>query len=218
MTLARDLIRVWRPYGVRPHVMPTHLTSISRDNVMLCNAAFENTHHRKLHVEVGKVDAVTVIHSVMYPRPTFDVPILALDLVYVNDNASFGIVDCCPVTDDLRLPEDYQNVVRDIQATHGIQATQRTAMPEWGRAIFSNVCYMVRAPDPVVFCAYALQMARMHMEYCKEQDPSADHLRIRRNHKRFRHYQLQNRRTRTVLDKALGESLAAEYMSTVMFD
>lgn len=220
-TLARDLVRVWRTHGVYPHTMPLHLTSIvSPPRVVLQNAAFENGRHRKLHVEVGKVDAVSVVHSVMYPRPTFDVPILALDLVCIGGAPTFGIVDCCPVTDDLQLPEEYEEAVRRIQAAQDIVPVARDLMPDWGKSIFSNVCYMTRHPtiDPVAFCAYAMEMTRMHMNYCDSQDPCQDIDRVRRNHGRFCHHQLQNDRTRAVLAKALGDPVAREYMATIMFD
>jgi phycocyanobilin:ferredoxin oxidoreductase len=224
MNLPRDLIRLWRKHGVSPHPLPTQWTQIRRETCAIDNVAFENARHRKLHLELASTSTLDIVHVVMYPRPTFDVPILALDMVSVNGSPSFAIADACPVTTDLTLPPDYAAGIFEQQRRYGLVPVRRDVLPEWGRAIFSDVCYMTRGSrecDPETFAAYVLSVTAFHMAYCDALDPSPeDHPRIRACHSRFCAWQLQNTRTRAVLaTHFLGDPAAADaYMRDVMFD
>lgn len=223
---SRDLVRVIRKCSpdVSVHTLPRDFANMYKPGVQINNVAFENSLHRKLHIEAAQLGMVHVTHAVMYPRPRFDVPIVAMDLVTVGNTPTFGIVDACPVTDDLRLPEEYRKTLETLRMKYGFQAVARETMPAWGQAIFSDECVMQRKGHGVLdgnlFCSYALDVLAMHLLYCKDLEPSRDHRRIRQNHSRFCRYQLKNDRTRALLASSLGGDLALanEYMNRVMFD
>lgn len=219
----RDIIRTIRKSSpdVSPHMLPCDLANVYRPGIQIHNTAFENRIHRKLHVETASLGMVNVVHAVMYPRPQYDAPILAMDLVAVNEVPTFGIVDACPVTDELRLPREYEGPMLDLQKKYGLASVPRAAMPDWGREIFSDACIIQRAPiDSPAFRAYALDLLALHLEYCSILEPSTYHRRIRKNHSRFCRMQLKNWKTRSALASALGGDLtfANEYMNRVMFD
>lgn len=221
--VAKSLVRTIRQHcpDVSPHPLPPPLSNVYRPGVSLNNVAFENGVHRKLHVEYARIGVIDVAHAVMYPRPLFDAPILAMDLVSVGNKGSFCILDACPVTDDLSLPADYSDALNDIQRRYGMVPASRVGVPEWGAAIFSTQCVLRRqGVDVDAFLAYATACLIMHLEYCTTLRPSRDQARIRRNHARFCRMQLQNERTRSTLASALGGDvrMANEYMTKVMFD
>lgn len=223
-TFGKNIIRTVRTCSpdVSRYTLPYHLATLYRPGVLLENIAFENSVHRKLHIEEARLGMMHVVHSVMYPRPQYDAPILAFDLVTVGNTPVFGIADTCPVTDDLRLPEDYRDAITDLQTQYGFTPTPRDHMPGWGRDIFSDRCVIQRKGgiDAEAFCAYGMDLLGMHLEYCALLDPTTDYLRIRRNQSRFCRMQLKNDKTRSSLASAFGGDLALanEYMNRVMFD
>ena len=73
-----------------------------------------------------------VFHCVMFPRLTFDLPILSMDLVAVNGRVTLAIIDPCPVTPNLQLPTLYEGPVRRAVAAGPADACARAARkPAW---------------------------------------------------------------------------------------
>jgi phycocyanobilin:ferredoxin oxidoreductase len=173
-----------------------------------------------MHVEEARIHDIGVVHSVMYPRDGYDVPILALDLVSIRSMPTFAILDACPVTDDLSLPDDYARAFAQACNVHGASPVGRESMPDWGAAIFSDECVMLRgdALGAVDFVELATSVAAVHYAWSLGLAPSSDTARIRRNQARFSEHQRRNERTRGVLRAVLGAQWAEEYMRTVMFD
>jgi hypothetical protein len=65
------------------------------ENRMYCSRVF-----RKMHIEVvWRQDGIHVLHLVLYPRYTFDLPIFGMDIVVMpGGQVSLAVVDSCPVT------------------------------------------------------------------------------------------------------------------------
>jgi hypothetical protein len=223
ITLSRDIVRTIRTCApdVSPHALPTHLTNIYKPGVQLNNLAFENGIHRKLHVSTAHQSMIRIVHTTLYPRPRFDAPIVSVDFVSVGAQPTFAMVDTFPVTDDLHLPEQYQDAVVDLQSRFGVQAVHRSALPTWGKEICSDRVVMVDRPfDSNAMCEYILALCAMHLDYCAGLEASRDYRRIRMNHLRFCRGQLKNTRIRTALASSFCGDLihANEYMNKVFFD
>lgn len=193
--------------------------------LQLENRAYWGRAFRKLHIEVAsRQDGLQVFHCVMYPRVNFDLPILSMDVVANQGRVSLAIVDPCPVTPNLELPPFYEQPVRDLQARYGLESNR--GVPDWGRAIFSPLCIIVRpqsGDELGRFLKYALALTQMHVQIAKIAHPIGTAQRRRLEllhaaHRRFCERQLENDKTRRVLEVAFGAELAAAYMREVMFD
>lgn len=51
--------------------------------------------------------------------PSHDLPILALDIVLVNGRCTLAVVDACPVSANLSLPQHYMQLMAALQASGG---------------------------------------------------------------------------------------------------
>lgn len=213
--LHTKLHRAWRSRARDFVLVP--MPHIHSPTIQIKNVAFENGVYRKAHLELARIKNLDIVHSVMYPRPQFDIPILGIDLVEFEGRPMFAIADTCPLTDDLSLPPHYLELVRTLQNKHGIKPVARDEMPGWGQKIFSDMCIMTR-DVPSNFVEYAIELVDIHMVYAALLEPSPDHARIRKNLARFSMYQLRNGKTKAALAMELGLHEAETYMRTVMFD
>ena len=138
------------------------------------NRAYSSHAFRKLHLEVAvRQDGLQVVHCVMYPRPEFDLPILSMDLVANGDRITLAIVDPCPVTGNLSLPPFYAKSATDLQVKYGLESNR--TIPDWGSAIFSKLCVIVRPTTPkevASFLKYAIALTNVHVQNCRQFDVS----------------------------------------------
>jgi phycocyanobilin:ferredoxin oxidoreductase len=199
------------------------------------NRAYSSYAFRKLHMEVAvRQDGLQVVHCVMYPRPEFDLPILSMDLVTNGERVTLAIIDPCPVTGNLSLPPFYVKSVTELQIKYGLESNR--TIPDWGSAIFSKLCVIVRpsAPQEVAkFLKYTIALANFHVQLGRlavpvggavtaigetEKSTEQRKLEIKAAHARYSAKQLENDKTRKVLEKAFGSGPSEEYMTAVMFD
>jgi phycocyanobilin:ferredoxin oxidoreductase len=191
------------------------------------NRTYWSRAFRKLHIEVAvRQDGLQVFHCVMYPRLTYDLPILSMDLVANDGMVSLAIIDPCPVTPNLQLPPFYEAPVRQLQARY--QLENNRSIPPWGQAIFSPCCVIMRpqgGEDLGRFLKYALALTQLHVQVAKIAHPVTSSPGAQRRiegihaaHQRYCDKQLENDKTRRVLAAAFGEQLAEDYMRRLMFD
>lgn len=196
------------------------------------NRAYNSYAFRKMHLEVAvRQDGLQVFHCVMYPRINFDLPILSLDMVSVDGRVTLAIIDPCPVTTNLTLPQFYQQSVDQLRQKYNV-ATNR-GIPEWGNKIFSRSCVCMRPEKPAevgVFLKYAIALCDFHVQIGRlatpvsasgsetEEMAARRKKEIRSAHERYCAMQLENDKTKRVLAKSFGDSVAEEYMKVVMFD
>lgn len=223
------------PGGGRPlaHALPDPpRDDPSWPRLQVENRAYRSRAFRKLHVEVAvRQDGLQVVHCVMYPYPAVDLPILSLDMVLSGGRVTLAIIDPCPVSRDLQLPPFYARSVADLQGRYGMESNR--SVPEWGAAIFSPLCVCLRpqAPaDVAAFLKYAIALINFHVQIGRLAEPvgagggmSEDaagrkRAEIAAAHERYSARQLDNDKTRRVLEKAFGSGPAEEYMRVVMFD
>lgn len=196
------------------------------------NRVYESFCFRKLHLEVAvQQDGLQVLHCVMFPRLDFDLPILSMDIVAVKGRPTLAVVDPCPVTVHQTLPSLYESSVRSLQSKYNVESNR--VIPEWGKDIFSPLCVCMRPSSPEdvgTFIKYALALFDFHTQFARLCNPitvggqqTQDQVLSRRKeiyeaHMRYRRRQLENDKTRRVLDKAFGAALSDDYMSQFMFD
>lgn len=196
------------------------------------NRAYSSHAFRKLHLEVAvRQDGLQVVHCVMYPRLNFDLPILSIDMVASDGRITLCIIDPCPVTTNLTLPSHYLGPIHQLQDKYGV--TTNRGVPAWGEAIFSQFCVCMRptsAEELGSFLKYAVALSDFHLQMGRLAAPvgssasfSEESTRrrlaeIRACHERFASKQLENDKTRRVLESKLGSRLTEDYMTTVMFD
>jgi hypothetical protein len=183
------------------------------------NYVFESSVFRKLHLEIGVSKSGTeIIHAVMHPRPTRDIPILSIDAIKVAGKPRMAIADPCPVTSDLSLPLGYAANVKKLQHLHGIQSSREP--PAWGKAIFSDCLVLTNGENPEAFWAYVDDLITFHLQRAErwtEAECDFDGNEVVGAHSRYRVCQLQNTRTRGMLVSIFGGSHedADEYMRYV---
>lgn len=187
------------------------------------NRAYRSRVFRKMHLEVAyRQDGLEVLHMVAYPHPQFDVPILSLDIVGVNDQVSLAIVDVCPVTLDRSIPPLWMKGVQELQNVYKVKSNRE--LPEWGEHIVSPCCLCLRpgdADEVLRFIKYAVALNLMHVNLARlaTSVTNRDKLEeIYSAHRRYVDKQLENDKTLRVLEKSFGVESSEEYMTTVMFD
>lgn len=187
------------------------------------NRVYESYCFRKLHIEVAiQQDGLQVLHCVMYPRNTFDLPILSLDFVAYKGRPTFAIADPCPVTKNLQLPPQYANSVRALQKKYNVVTNSK--VPEWGKSIFSECCVQVRpesSEDVGNFIKYLLALSHFHVQFARLATPVKtieQKKEIYEAHARYSTMQRANDKTLSILQKRFGVQRAQDYMSKMMFD
>ena len=170
---------------------------------------------RKVHIEHATCAGdLEIVHHVAYPHTTHDIPILGIDMISKKGYPTMAIADISGAS-----PWSLTDAVYRTQRHHSMHIYKRRDLPDWGKPIFSASCVFLDAPNPLVFQLYVKDLLEVYLQYAATQHPS--HLnRAKRTHEQHLYctHQLQNDRTRTVLQKAFGSELADGYMREVMFD
>lgn len=219
-TLSRGLRAAWlRTSSTSPVAIPSKFAGMRSPMLEIRNEIFQNDTFRKMHLEIAAGPEVGILHSVVFPRHEYDLPILGIDIVTLRGKVTMCIADTSPVTEDLTLPTPYLAGVRRLQSVHGLHQLPRRDIPEWGKQIFSGLVVMLDHPESVdSFADYALALTAFHMDYASRAKP--DHraeIRIAACQLRYCTRQLSNNRTRTMLARAYSPEIADEYMQTMMF-
>uniref|UniRef100_A0A383VNQ6 Phycocyanobilin:ferredoxin oxidoreductase n=1 Tax=Tetradesmus obliquus TaxID=3088 RepID=A0A383VNQ6_TETOB len=198
--------------------------------LLIENRVYSSRVFRKLHLEVAqRQDGLQVLHMVLFPRYDFDIPILAMDLVAAGGAVTLAIIDACPVTSRLQLPQHYSQTMADLQANFLPESCQARNIPEWGAQIFSSLCVCMKPNTPEElggFMKYAIALTRAHLMYSQLLEPlrPTDKASARRLsellacHERFCQQQLANTKTARVLEVAFDTQFTQDYMTQLMFD
>ncbi|EIE26217.1 ferredoxin-dependent bilin reductase [Coccomyxa subellipsoidea C-169] len=194
--------------------------------LLIENRAYATKAFRKLHLELAhRQDGLQVLHCVLYPHLDYDLPILSFDMVgSEGGRVSLAIADPCPASMDRSLPPVYVQAAELLQEKYGLQ-NNRT-VPEWGQAIFSDMCVIVRPENPDElsrFIQYCIALHQTHLMLSQRAYPVTQQKEqrladIRVAHERYCAKQLENGKTRRVLEAAFGGEFATRYMAEIMFD
>jgi phycocyanobilin:ferredoxin oxidoreductase len=222
-----DLIKdIWQAeLTLEPYQMPEDLGYVEGilegERLTIENCCFQTREFRKIHLELAQVgSALDILHCVMFPRSTFALPMFGTDLVAGRGQLSMAIADLSPVIDERALPESYDQA---LAALPELVFEQERTFPSWG-TIFSSHCLFVRpssAAEERQILDRIGEFLRIHCRQAVAMTPTTDATdiaAIELGQRRYCQQQLQNDKTRRVLEKAFGVDWAERYMTTVLFD
>jgi len=219
---AQRILKHWKTHvpGLAPKDPPhPRFQHVRSDILDIDNHVFESPVFRKLHMEIGRSkNGTEIVHAVMHPRVTLDLPVLSIDAIVLAGKPRMSIADPCPVTADLSLPLDYAAAVKDLQSRHGIWegCCVTREPPAWGKAIFSECLVLTNGENQDAFWAYVDDVMVYHLQRASRWPVGEgfDGNEVVAAHSRYRVCQLQNQRTRGMLTGILGGSseVADEYM------
>ncbi|WP_448572706.1 phycocyanobilin:ferredoxin oxidoreductase [Trichothermofontia sp.] len=223
--LADCIESAWRQYlDLSPYPLPPEFGYVEGrmegEKLTIANQCYQAPQFRKLHLELAKVGAnLDILHCVMFPRPEYDLPMFGSDLVGGRGQISMAIADLSPVSEDHTLPASYQTALSSLPA---LEFAQTRTLPDWG-TIFSEFCVIIRPSSLEEEARFLQRVAAFLTIHCQQAiaaqpvSPAQQEMILAGQH----HYcaqQLQNDKTRRVLEKAFGAEWADRYMTTVLFD
>jgi len=224
--LANCIEAIWQQHlDLSPYQVPEDLGyvegSLEGDRLVIENHCYQAPQFRKLHLELAQVGhSLDILHCVMFPNPTYALPIFGADLVGGPSGISAAIADLSPVNPDRSLPNGYHTALSNLPPTH---FTQPRALPEWGD-IFSEFCLFVRPigdREEDAFLERVQNFLTLHCQLANATTPLTSSLEIDTVLAGQRYYcqkQQQNDKTRRILEKSFGVEWANRYMTTMLFD
>lgn len=184
------------------------------------NRCYQTPQFRKLHLELARVGTtLDILHCVMFPHPTYALPMFGTDLVGGRGQISAAIVDLSPTSRDLTLPNAYHAALSTLPTLNFSQPRQ---LPAWGD-IFSEFCLFIRPTNPAEesqFLSRAEALLTLHCQraIAAQPLPAEQQAKVMAGQQYYCTKQQQNDKTRRVLEKAFGPEWAERYMTTVLFD
>lgn len=208
----------WAARGI-PVALPAPYRHMHSPTMTIRNRLFASDAFQKVHVEHAATSSgLDILHSVAFPRPGKDAPILGMDLVCFKGQPTMGICDLSGGGLDgmLRYPPHPQML---RYPHHGSGAARTRRLPDWGHSLFSKQCVFADRPDLEEFSDFLERTARVYAAAVESLPPApARRRRYRQNFRvLYRDAQCQNPRTFGVLAAAFGPDLAGRYMEEVMF-
>ncbi len=222
--LAAAIETSWQNYlDLEPYVLPRDLGYVEGrlegERLTIENRCYQTREFRKLHLEIAKVGVgLDILHCVMFPRPDYALPMFGTDLVGGRGQISAAIADLSPTSADASLPPAYQTALAELPT---LTFAQPRDLPQWG-SIFSSFCLFVRPSDAAEETQFVERVAdflKIHCQAAIATAPTPDRqAEILAGQQRYCTNQLQNDKTRRVLEKAFGQEWADFYMTNVLFD
>ncbi|NJM27050.1 MAG: phycocyanobilin:ferredoxin oxidoreductase [Pseudanabaena sp. RU_4_16] len=224
--LANCIEAIWREHlDLSPYQVPEDLGyvegSLEGERLTIENHCYQTPQFRKLHLELARIgNSLDILHCVMFPNPTYDLPIFGADLVGGRAGISAAVVDLSPIAQDLLLPSQYQAGLAKLPLA---QFVQTRALPEWGD-IFSEFCLFIRPTNPEeeeAFLHRVQAFLTLHCQIASVTTPLTSQVEIDRVMAGQQYYcakQQQNDKTRRVLEKSFGSEWTERYMTTMLFD
>jgi phycocyanobilin:ferredoxin oxidoreductase len=222
--LADCIEAVWERYlDLSPYSLPEDLGYVEGrlegEKLVIENRCYQTPQFRKLHLELAKLGSgLDILHCVMFPRPEYALPMFGCDLVGARGQISMAIADLSPTQPDRTLPDAYSAQLSKLPK---LEFAQTRDLPDWGD-IFSDFCVLVRPSSPLEETHFLARVEAFLTIHCKQAiamspipDQAATTLAGQHN---YCSKQLQNDKTRRVLEKAFGPEWADRYMTTVLFD
>ncbi|MBZ8178954.1 phycocyanobilin:ferredoxin oxidoreductase [Oscillatoria salina] len=224
--LAEAIASTWSKYlDLSPYQLPEGLGYIEGklegEKLAIENTCYQAPQFRKLHIELAKVGKnLDILHCVMFPQPSYSLPMFGCDLVGGRGQISAAIADLSPVNQERSLSSSYKN---SLSALPNVEFSQPRDLPEWGD-IFSEFCLFVRPTSPeeeAKFLNRVQEFLEIHCRHAINAQPVATLEEQASNLAGQCYYcnqQQQNDKTRRVLEKAFGVDWAETYMTSVLFD
>ena len=193
---------------------------IGGKKVVIENRCYQTPQFRKLHLELAKVgQELDILHCVMFPHPSYSLPMFGCDIVASPIRVSAAIADLSPANQELTLSSEYH---RALSKSPVLEFSEPRGLPEWGD-IFSDYCLFIRPTDLEEETQFLSRVAEFLKIHCQTAiDSQTVSSKQQMSNLAGQHYyctkQQQNDKTRQILEKAFGEKWANQYMTQVLFD
>lgn len=233
--LANSIEAIWQSHlDLSPYPIPEDLGYVEGmlqgERLVIENHCYQAPQFRKLHLELARVsDRLHILHCVMFPRLTYDLPIFGTDLVGQTQGIGAAIADLSPVK--FEQSPDHPHPSRNLPPNYHLALSQLPTLtflkprtlPDWGD-IFSDFCLFVAPQTPAEeqqFLERVQALLSLHCRFAAAATPlsSAQTLAsVRAGHQSYCNKQRQNDKTRRVLEMSFGQDWAERYMRTMLFD
>jgi len=223
--LAERLETVWHQYfDLSPYQLPEDLGYVEGrlegEKLTIENHCYQTPQFRKIHLELARLgNGLDILHCVMFPHPSYGLPIFGTDLVAGRGQISAAIADLSPTSEDLTLPQSYR---LSLSALPQLNFLQPRELPAWGN-IFSEFCLFIRPSSQAEETKFLERVEDLLTIHCQQAIiaqvlPSEAQAKVMAGQTYYCRKQQQNDKTRRVLEKAFGPKWAERYMATVLFD
>ena len=223
-TLVRVILERWQGLPITPFQLPEDLGYVEGrmegERLIIENRCYQTPQLRKLHLELAKVgQGLDILHCVMFPDPTYGLPLFGCDIVAGNAGISAAVADLSPTQANRQLPQSYQVALDSLKPIHFSQERQA---PDWGE-IFSSYFIFIRPNDETEAAQFVERVddyLHIHGENILAAKPLTPEQQqeYRQGQIYYCQQQQKNDKTRRVLIKAFGEAWAERYMTEVLFD
>ncbi|NES73474.1 MAG: phycocyanobilin:ferredoxin oxidoreductase [Okeania sp. SIO2D1] len=223
--LAQSIVSCWQQhFSLSPYSLPEGLGYVEGrlegEKLRIKNYCYQTEQFRKLHLELAKVgNNLDILHCVMFPKPTYELPMFGCDIVAGRGQISAAIVDLSPNTPERILSEPYRKALCAIPK---FSFRQYRDLPEWAD-IFSDFCLFVKLHnqgEENSFLSHVKSFLEVHCQQALQAQPVSPQQQAL-NFAGQQYYckkQQQNDKTRRVLEKAFGAEWAENYLNLVLFD
>jgi len=214
----------WQSLPLQPYGLPEDLGYVEGrlegEKLVIENRCYQTPQFRKMHLELAKVGkGLDILHCVMFPEPSYGLPLFGCDIVAGPAGVSAAIADLSPTLGDRQLPEAYQKALAELGQP---EFEQQRELPPWGE-IFSEYCLFIRPSNSAEETQFVQRVRNFLDIHCRlaiaaeilGKDETWEH---RQGQIHYCQQQQKNDKTRRVLEKAFGEAWAERYMSKVLFD
>ncbi len=215
---------MWQQYlPLSPYRLPDDLGYVEGrlegERLIIENSCYQTPQFRKLHLELAQVGTgLDILHCVMFPHPSYNLPMFGTDIVAGRGQVSAAIADLSPISTDHTLPDVYH---KRLTALSQPEFSKPRELPDWGD-IFSEFCVFVRPQgeaEEQLFMDRVGSFLQVHCEgaIATHSTPD-DRTKILAGQQQYCEKQRQNDKTRRILEKAFGSDWAEHYMTNVLFD
>ncbi|MEM1367391.1 MAG: phycocyanobilin:ferredoxin oxidoreductase [Cyanobacteria bacterium P01_H01_bin.15] len=225
--LADSIEAIWQDnLTLSPYQVPTDLGyiegSLEGSKLVIENQCHQTPQFRKLHLELAQVgNGIDILHCVMFPEPTYGLPIFGVDLVgSQRAGITAAIADLSPANGVRSLPLQYREALAQLPE---VEFSQPRALPQWAD-IFSKFCLFIRpqtVEEETAFLQRAQNYLTIHCQLAVKAQQLGSTLEVEETIAAQKYYcakQQQNDKTRRVLEKSFGPEWTERYMSTMLFD
>ena len=193
---------------------------LNNEELFIINEFYQAKGFRKIHLEVAKLgSSFQILHCIFFPDPCYELPIFGTDLVVNSNNISAAIVDLSPV--GTFLPASLVSQMRSLELPIFKEPGK---LPEWGSIFSPYVCFI----RPVDFLEeklflklidqYLSLLLSLLVRVGADEINSLDTIDRLNYQKRYCSNQKLNDKTKSILTKFFGSTLADEYINKILFE
>ena len=191
---------------------------VENDNVFIINEMHQSNKLRKMHLETGYTENISVMHCVLYPNPNYPIPIFGADIVETPNAVTAAIVDISPVFGT----QKYVDVYRDISYKYKFK--ENRVLPLWTDDVFSQGCkfmrirteeeremYMNLIKESIQLYKGIVENSEFDMEWINTMKRIDDQIYYCKQ-------QRKNKKTKAVLSQWFDPQWAEDYINEILFD